>query len=112
MFEVIIDLYELVGESAKLTFRDRVLQAEVHQVTIGGSEKSLAVNWAKEQVKYIVGKTIDAGGESNIQIWTVDSVIEKSEFDARFLFFFHSPSGQYKKYQFDITVMPLEEGLF
>lgn len=109
MFEVIIDMFELVGQSAKLEFRDRVLHAMAHQVTIGGVEKSDAVEWAKEQVKYIVNKTIDAGSCSNIEIWTVDSVIAESELDAKFLFFFTGPTGEYKKYEFDVTVIELDE---
>jgi hypothetical protein len=39
MFEVIIDLFELVGQKAELTYRDRVLHAMAHQVAIGGVEK-------------------------------------------------------------------------
>jgi hypothetical protein len=109
MFEVIIDLFELVGQKAELTFRDRVLHAMAHQVAIGGVEKEDAVEWAKQQVKHIVRKTVDAGSESNIEIWAVDSVIEKSELDAQFLFFFTGPTGEYKKYHFDVTVIELEE---
>ena len=112
MFEVIIDLFELVGHKSELTYRDRVLHSMAHQVAIGGVEKSDAVCWAKQQVEYIVGNTVDAGAESNIEIWTVESVIAESEFDAQFLFFFTAPNGEYKKYRFDITVMHLHEGLF
>lgn len=109
MFEVIIDLFELVGENADLTFRDRVLHAMAHQVTIGGIEKADAVEWAKEQVKHIVRKTVDAGCKSNIEIWAIDSVIAESELDAQFLFFFTAPTGEYKKYKFDVTVIELDE---
>lgn len=104
MFNVIIEAYGLANETAKEVLVGTVLDANVSGGLIGGDRKEYAVEWSKNQVKNIVAMSIADGCVSNVEAWAVDSVLEKENIDAKFLYFFTNPDCDYKKWIFKVKV--------
>ena len=104
MYEVVIECFELVGVDCKVKAVGTVLRADVSSGLIAGEDKNFAIEWAKNQVKNIVKNAIEVGSKSNIEIWSVDSVLNEKNLDADFIFFFTNPEGDYRKFNFTIKV--------